>query len=73
MLGDLGIYDGSRPDRHETFRQHYPEGYRMDFVSYGDVDGHAGLQAAFALHDKNHPPTPEGASNPEIIIEMSED
>lgn len=48
MLGDLGILDGSRPDRHEHFRAHYPSGYRMTFVSHRDVKNHAGLQAAFA-------------------------
>lgn len=49
MYGDLGIVEGSRPDRHETFRAHYPDGYRMDFVGYEAVRTHAGLQAAFAL------------------------
>jgi len=48
MLGDLGIRKGSRPDRHETFRAHYPDGYRMDFVSYDAVPACVGLQAAFA-------------------------
>lgn len=33
MYGDLGILDGSRPDRHETFRDHYPDGYRMLFMT----------------------------------------
>jgi hypothetical protein len=32
MPHDLGILEGSRPDRHETFRKHYPDGYRMDFA-----------------------------------------
>ncbi len=49
MLGDLGILKDSRSDRHEkTFQVHYPDGYRMDFVSGADVKGHAGLNAAFA-------------------------
>lgn len=47
MPGDLGILEGSRPDRHEGFRVHYPEGYRMDFVSHGDVSSHDGLKVAF--------------------------
>lgn len=46
MLGDLGIREGSREDRHEGFRKHYPDGYRMEFVSYNDVPKHAELQAA---------------------------
>lgn len=49
MPGDLGCLKGSRPDRHESFRQHYPDGYRMEFVPSADVAAHAGLQAAFAL------------------------
>ena len=47
MPHDLGILEGSRPDRHEAFRKHYPDGYRMEFVSYGDVSEHEGLKAAF--------------------------
>lgn len=48
MRNDLGILEGTRPDRHETFRKHYPDGYRMDFVGYAQVGNHAGLKAAFA-------------------------
>lgn len=47
MYGDLGILAGSREDRHETFRQHYPDGYRMDFVPFEDVMTHPGLDAAY--------------------------
>jgi hypothetical protein len=37
MIGDLGIREGSRPDRHESFRAHYPDGYRMAFVTGKEV------------------------------------
>lgn len=47
MPGDLGVLDGSRPDRHEGFRKHYPDGYRMDFVTATDVLSHPGLEAAY--------------------------
>jgi hypothetical protein len=47
MRGDLGILDGYRPDRHEGFREHYPDGYRMDFVPAVDVLTHPGLEAAY--------------------------
>jgi len=50
MPHDLGILEGSRPDRHETFRKHYPDGYRMDFVSYADASKHEGLKHAFELY-----------------------
>lgn len=50
MPGDLGILEGYRPDRHETFKAHYPDGYRMDFVSYADVPDHAALAEAFRLN-----------------------
>lgn len=50
MYADLGIYEGTRPDRHEHFKEHYPDGYRMDFISYEDVNNHEGLQAAFELN-----------------------
>ena len=52
MPADLGILEGTRPDRHEGFRQHYPEGYRMEFVSHDAVEDHAGLMAAFALNQE---------------------
>ncbi len=32
MLSDLGIVEGTREDRHETFKEHYPNGYVMKFV-----------------------------------------
>ncbi len=56
MLQDLGILEGTRPDRHEGFRQKYPDGYRMDFVPYSDVPGHAAIQEAFRLNDLMRPP-----------------
>lgn len=46
MLHDLGILEGSRPDRHEGFQTHYPDGYRMEFVSYDQVKRTPGLMAA---------------------------
>lgn len=50
MLGDLGILEGFRPDRHEEFRAHYPNGYRMSFVTYAEARaGHAGLVEAYRL------------------------
>ena len=47
MPSDLGVLEGARPDRHETFREHYPDGYRMQFVGYDDAGSHPGLAAAF--------------------------
>ena len=52
MPHDLGVLHGSRPDRHETFQKHYPDGYRMDFVPRADVDEHKGLQAAYKLNQE---------------------
>jgi len=48
MYGDLGIIEGSRPDRHEDFKEYYPDGYRMDFITMTDVKTHEGLNAAYA-------------------------
>ena len=47
MPADLGILEGTRPDRHETFQLHYPDGYRMEFVRYSKCCSHEGLQNAF--------------------------
>ena len=52
MYGDLGIIKGYRKDRHEDFKKHYPKGYRMDFVSHGDVKAHDGLSNAIKLNEK---------------------
>ena len=52
MLHDLGILEGTREDRHETFRKHYPEGYRMEFIGLEDVKSHKGLDAACERHQK---------------------
>lgn len=30
--GDLGVDEGSRPDRHKGYAEHYPSGYEMEFV-----------------------------------------
>lgn len=62
MYGDLGILSGFREDRHQTFREHYPEGYKMDFVPYDDVPGHEALQRAFALAEEKTRPEKQAAS-----------
>jgi len=46
MYYDLGILEGARPDRHETFRKHYPDGYRMVFIPTSEVEDHKGLDDA---------------------------
>ena len=51
MPHDLGILESTRPDLHETFREHYPDGYRMQFVGYSDLKKCAPLNAAFEKHD----------------------
>lgn len=53
MPGDLGLTPESRrEDRRAAYREHYPQGYRTTFVSYDDVDGCEGLQAAFVRSDE---------------------
>ena len=51
MRHDLGILEGTRPDRHETFKKHYPDGYRMVFVPSDDIKSHEKLNTAFVLND----------------------
>jgi len=46
MPSDLGVLEG----RHETFKAHYPDGYRMEFVGSSSIPGHDRLQSAFKLH-----------------------
>lgn len=52
MRADLGILEGTRPDRHKGFQEHYPDGYRMDFVPASEVKTHAGLEAAYKLNQE---------------------
>ena len=52
MLHDLGILEGARPDRHESFKKHYPDGYRMMFVGIDEVRGHAGIDEAYRLNQE---------------------
>lgn len=49
MPADLGVLEGTRPDRHEGFRKHYPNGYRMEFIGSDFIDDHKGLLAAISL------------------------
>ncbi|HRO59372.1 MAG TPA: hypothetical protein PKZ27_03010 [Rhodocyclaceae bacterium] len=50
MRHDLGVLEGTRPDRHEIYQKHYPDGYRMDFVPSLDIADHEGLNAALAAN-----------------------
>jgi len=51
MPHDLGILEDTRPDRHESFRKHFPDGYRMEFV-FGNPRGHKGLMTAYKLNQE---------------------
>lgn len=66
MLHDLGILEGTRPDRHtDQYQPHYPDGYVMVWVPSDEVTDHAGLQEAFRLNDlqrPKEPPAEQGAS-----------
>lgn len=50
MRSDLGMIPDSYHE--QAFRDHYPEGFRTEFVSLRDVAGHEGLQAALLLHEQ---------------------
>lgn len=47
---DLGVTPGSRPDRHQTYASHYPDGYEMEFVPAAEVRAHEGLKRAAELN-----------------------
>jgi outer membrane receptor for ferrienterochelin and colicin len=49
---DLGVLEGYRLDRHEKYKQHYPNGYEMEFVKSKDISAHEGLQKAFKLNQE---------------------
>ena len=68
MRADLGVLKGSRPDRHETFKENFPDGYRMDFVSFDDVNDDPRLQKAFKLYDERKPEAKGSTAKIEITI-----
>lgn len=49
---DLGVNEGSRPDRHKTYSEHYPNGYEMEFILSKDISDHRGLQKAILLNQE---------------------
>ena len=59
MEADLGIIEGWRMDRHEAYRKHYPDGYRMEFVSYDKVRDHEKLMAAIERGNAKDTESPE--------------
>lgn len=71
MSHDLGIIDGTRPDRHEGFKMHYPEGYRMEFIGASEVKTHEGLNKAYELNQIQKIASPEYTMNSSISIEVS--
>lgn len=52
VLCDLAVLPGWREDRHEHYRKHYPNGYRMEFVAIRELKSHAGLMAAWKLNQE---------------------
>lgn len=54
MFGDLGIQKGTREDRHNGFREKFPDGYKMEFVPSVNLKSHDGLNAALKLYDELH-------------------
>jgi hypothetical protein len=70
MYGDLGILEGFRPDRHEAFKKHYPNGYRMDFISLNDVKNHVALQKAFKLNEKLADDKKNKGGQASVVIEV---
>ena len=52
---DLGVTEGSRPDRHKTYAEHYPDGYEMEFVPSSSIESHEQLQEAFRLNSAKSP------------------
>ena len=59
MPADLGVLEGTRSDRHEEFQKHYPDGYKMEFVGYNDIDNHPGLTKAIELNIEKNPESNE--------------
>lgn len=52
MPYDLGILAETRPDRHATFQEKYPDGYKMQFVPASEALTHFGLKRAYAKNQE---------------------
>ena len=52
---DLGVIEGCRADRHESYAKHYPNGYEMEFVRSSEVRTHVGLNHAIKLNNEQEP------------------
>lgn len=51
MPWDLAIINPNS-DRHNAFKKHYPNGYRMIFIPSNDVKNNTGLQEAISNFEK---------------------
>jgi len=60
MPSDLGLLDETRPDREQAYKEHYPHGFRCEFVSYDDVHNTPKLVEAFRLNKLLPRDEPEG-------------
>lgn len=52
MEHDLGILEGTQEDRHEDFKKHYPDGYRMKFIPSSEVRDSPELNEAYKLNQE---------------------
>lgn len=74
MPSDLGCLEGSRPDRHEKqFQPHYPNGYRMEFVSGNEVDNHEKLMAAITIAQSQPESAEDTGGNASAEVMFSEE
>lgn len=59
MEHDLGILENTRPDRHQDFVKHYPDGYRMEFVPSSEIRTHPILWPAIERAQTEKDSSPE--------------
>lgn len=52
---DLAVIDSWMRERHDSYKGHYPNGYRMEFVRAADVKTHIGLTEAYRLNQERGP------------------
>lgn len=58
---DLGVTPGARPDRHEEYAKHYPDGYEMVFIPAREVATHKELERAWKLNQEQGKAAEESA------------
>ena len=57
--GDYSMHDMGLTSswKHDTYSEHYPEGYELEWIDECNLDNHSGWVKAFNINQKRYVPT----------------